>query len=281
MIGALVGIIVPSLSSARSSARDAVCLQNQRRLATAWIAYTQRYDHFPTDTLDPRLDPPYYNRWGGQQAYTLPGRGETVRLLHEFLGITEVIKHKFEVFQCPKDNNAKYAGNAVTDPIPMGLPIWEGLPPSFWANYHNDDFRDSVFAMYGNSYGCNDWVWAEVGSIDGAGGASLQGRHWKHDLPLGAIIHPGMTLMLGDVAPLSAGPFTPAQQVQAGSWIGWWHGVDECNAAFWDGSAKRVRMKPGGYTNEYWLWLQPDMHDPTGAVVASKGGIRNPAPPAP
>lgn len=285
MIGVLVGITVPALSSARSSARDAVCLQNQRTLSAAWLAYTARYDHFPTDGKSPSDDPPYGGRWGGQQAYFNSGANnqnqETVRLIHEFLGITGVVKYKFEVFRCPKDNNAVYAGNPDTDPMPAGRPIWEGLPPSFFSNYQNDDFKDSVFAMHGNSYSSNDWVWAEVGAIDGAGAPSLQGRKWKHNLPLGAIINPGMTLMLADFPPLHAGPLTEVQQVQIGAWIGWWHGLNESVASFWDGSAKRIRMRPGGYTNEYWLWLQPALHDPTGTPIARLPTIRNPLPPAP
>ncbi len=280
IIGALVGILVPVLSSARNAGREAVCLANQHTLSAAWIAYTQRYDHFPTNATDPRDDPPYSNRWGGEQAYNNPNQMETVRVIHELLGISEITKYKFEVFHCPKDTNAVYAGDPAANMFPAGRPVWEGLPPSFFANYRNDDFRDSVFAMQGNSYGSNDWVWAEVGSIDGAGAPSQMGRHWKHDLPLGAIINPGMTVMIGDVPALHSGPLTPEQQVAVGSWVGWWHGVNETNAAFWDGSAKRIRMRPGGYTNEYWLWLQPQMHDPTGTPIARLPTIRNPPPPS-
>lgn len=281
IVALLVAILLPTLTSARSSARDGVCLRNLRTLSSAWIAYTARYDRFPTDGKSPSDDPPYGNRWGGEQAYNNPNNQETVRLIHEFLGLSGVIKHKFEVFHCPKDTNAIYAGDPAVNLFPAGRPVWEGLPPSFFDRYRNDDFRDSVFAMQGNSYGSNDWVWAEIGSIDGAGGASQAGRHWKHDLPLGAIINPGMTLMLGDVPALHAGPLTPSQQIEIGAWIGWWHGLNETNAAFWDGSAKRVRMKPGGYTNEYWLWLQPQLHDPTGTPIARLPTVRNPlAPPA-
>jgi prepilin-type N-terminal cleavage/methylation domain-containing protein len=47
IIAVVIAIILPAISSARESARRAVCLSNVRQIALAATAYTDQYDRFP------------------------------------------------------------------------------------------------------------------------------------------------------------------------------------------------------------------------------------------
>lgn len=268
IIGALVGILVPTLGAAKSAARDTVCQANLKTLAAGWHAYGADKDRFPTEGRTPREDPPYGGAWGGQLAYRNPNGRENPRIINAYLGEERLLKSKFQVFECPKDTMPI----TVVDP----QPIWRLLPDSFLANYRNDDFKESLFALQGNSYYANDWVWAEVGSVDGAG--PTLARHWKHDNPLGLIRHPDRTLMLAD-ATIHAAPLTPGQRRENGLWVAWWHGPDAMQGAFWDGSARRVPVRRGGWSSDYWLWLQPEAHPPEGTPIARLNTVRNPTRP--
>lgn len=276
VIAIITAIVIPSLGRARDAAQNAVCVSNLRTLGAAWHAYVADRGHFPRTPRSianahiPEL-PPSAASWGGAQAIQNPNATSTSgdpkpRPINPYVGAERLSKTLFELFHCPSDNGGKswdpYHGEYRT--------IGEGFTIEY---YRFPELRETAFGVYGNSYYANDWVWAKVGSPDG-GGPSLN-PHWKFDNTLDAIINPSRTVMLGDMGGLYPGVFTDEQLTRLSIVVGWWHGERVSNVVKWDGSVKRVTMTPGGYTDEYWMWLNPAEHEPWHTPLAGVPAATN------
>ena len=275
IVGILTGIVIGGLSRVRDHGRNAVCLSNQRQLAVAWHAFVNDKGVFPnteTNIADPlpTRNPPYAQGWGGAVTWINPSQADQLWSranppINPYLQVNNP-HFLFGVYNCPSDTGAVY--------IRTGMNINEGYP-AHWFLY--PEWRNSAFGVRGNSYTCNDWVWARVGSIDGAGPNVGGMRKWAHNnRPDTVLVNPGLTVMLGEFANLEPGVLTDEQQRNTSQPVGWWHAYRESNIAFWDGSARRVSLRPGsGYQSDYWLWLAPERHDPTGTPIARLHSVRN------
>ncbi len=262
VIAVVAAIVVPSLGRARATAQNTVCYANLRALGTAWHAYVADKGHFPRTQRSianahiPEL-PPSAASWGGAQAAGNPNDPNYAALtkarpINAYVSAERLAKTLFEIFHCPLDEGGKtwsaYERRYRT--------IGENFEIEF---YRFPELRETCYGNYGNSYYANDWVWAKVGSPDGGGPSGAP--HWKFDNTTDAIINPSKTVMLGDMGGLYPGVFTDQQQRDLSIMIGWWHGHRTSNIVLWDGSVKRVTMKPGGSTDEYWMWLNPSEHE--------------------
>ncbi|MGD9691493.1 MAG: type II secretion system protein [Phycisphaerales bacterium] len=275
VIAIITAIVIPSLGRARDAAQNAVCVSNLRTLGTAWHAYVAERGHFPRTPRSianshlPEL-PPGAMSWGGaHSASSNPGSPalDVARPINAYVSAGHLSKTLLEIFHCPDDIGAKYLIGAE------GMPIGESLPYQYFLH---PEYLDTCLGVYGNSYYVNDWIWARVGSPDGGGPSG--NPHWKFDNSLDAIINPSRTVMLGDMGGLYPGAFTDEQHRTLFIPVGWWHGHRQSNVVMWDGSVRRVTMVPGGYTSDYWLWLQPSEHPEWGTPIAGvPSGARPPA----
>lgn len=272
IIAILIGIIIPVLGIARAKARDTVCQVNQRNLVQGWhnyIADRRRFPNFETST-QPRNDPPLATRWGGPEPKVTAHFGQTVQLttrpLNQYLGLDDRSRVRMEAFRCPRDNGATHAG------LNMDLRQADGLNTV----YLDDDGTDnSMYFLRGNSYYANDWVWANVGAVDGAGPAGS--RRWNHyNVPDQVLAYPSDTMAIADGGAAFAISMTPAQQRFHQIAMGWWHGEDRTNMGMWDGSVKFVKSHVGGSGPEFNRWLIPERHKPEGTPIAFFSALRNP-----
>ncbi len=265
IIAILIAIILPTLRAARTSAQDAVCISNLRVLGTAWHAYVADKGHFPRTPRSianaslPEL-PPGAMSWGGAHSASANPSNPALnnaRPLNAYLNAERLAKSLFEVFHCPRDAGATYF-------FPTGnIPIGESLPYSFFFFPEN---LDTAFGVYGNSYFVNDWIWAPVGSPNGGGPSA--NPNWDFDNSLDTIINPARTVNLGDMGGIYPGAFTDQQHRTLFIPVGWWHGHQTSNVVMWDNSVRFVKTTPGGFNDEYWLWLQPSEHPAWGTPIA-------------
>jgi len=103
IIALLVGLLLPALASARSSAKVAVCASNQRQISMLWAMYTNDSDEtFPVKPNGAQLTWKY----GGELEWWVPNPPE--RPLTQYTDSTEM-------FRCPADRPIRrLAGGYVT-----------------------------------------------------------------------------------------------------------------------------------------------------------------------
>ena len=108
IIALLIGILLPTLGSARETARQAVCLSNMRQIGTALTIYANDHDDVVpreagssgfdigwTELLRPYIDEPgtelaFQDVYTRAQAYKCPSRGfEKHQVLHQQAGLVE------------------------------------------------------------------------------------------------------------------------------------------------------------------------------------------------
>lgn len=275
IIAILISVTLPTLRAAKASAQDAVCFSNLRVLGAAWHAYITDKGHFPRTPRSisnanlPEL-PPGAMSWGGAHSAAsnpLNPALNTARPLNAYLSAEHLSKSLFEVFHCPRDTGAKYL-------FPNGtMPLGESLPYNF---FFFPEHLDTAFGVYGNSYFVNDWIWAPVGSPNGGGPSATP--NWNFNNSLDTIINPSRTVNLGDMGGIYPGAFTDEQHRRLFIPVGWWHGQRTSNIVMWDGSARHVKTTPGGFNDEYWLWLQPSEHPSWGTPMAGVPSGASPPP---
>lgn len=262
VIAILIGIVVTTLGPAMAQAKEQRCQVNLHTLSQAWHSYVADHGVFPNHRKNPTRwqNPPYAGAWGGADGNPRDDEareGYTARPLNPYVAISEGTTERLEVFRCPLDTNLFHEDT--------GFWAWENLPESMQV-WREEDFKESYWALTGNSYTCNDWIWAQVGSPVGAD--RPQQRNWRHKNGPELITNPAMTVMLGDHGSLENGALTQDERDVWPYPIGWWHGENRCSVSMWDGSAKMVNTEPGGQTAEYWLWIQPRRHAEGGTPVA-------------
>ncbi len=270
IIALLIGILIPVLGIARDRARDTICQANQRNIMPAWHSYIAEKRYFPNHQTErlPHRDPPFAGRWAGHDLRTHNHFGQQTNIrthpLNPYLGVDEKSRSRLDVLICPRDNGAVNAGNGMT------LRQQEGSN----GVYINDNGSDSMGLIYGNSYYANDWIWANVGAIDGVGRPTKRWNHWN--IPDQVLIYPSDTFALVDGGASYPLSMTQAQLSGMSANVGWWHGEGVANIAMWDGSARVVESQLGGAGPQFNRWLIPERHDPTGTPVAAIPYIRNP-----
>ncbi len=100
MIGMLVSVLLPVLSSARRSSWNDLCITHQRVIGQAWITFLNEQGQFPTV-----VDQPAW-RWGGVRFPTSAGQPwlDFNRPLNRYLPLDmepQIPRH--QLFQCPGD----------------------------------------------------------------------------------------------------------------------------------------------------------------------------------
>jgi prepilin-type N-terminal cleavage/methylation domain-containing protein/prepilin-type processing-associated H-X9-DG protein len=272
IIAILIGIIIPVLGIARASALETICQANQRNIMPAWHSFIAERRRFPNyeNVTRPNQRPPIGNGWGGTSPKVRGIYGDAAamrdRPLNEYMSLENATRARLEVFRCPLDNGAKDGG--VTS-----LREADGNA----AEYVDDDGTDdSMYFLRGNSYYANDWIWANVGAIDGSGPRGAPPR-WNHfNVPDQVLAYPSDTMAIADGGAAYGISMTQAQRVAISVPIGWWHGENKSNIAMWDGSAKAVTGQLGGASPEFNRWLIPEKHAPEGTPIALFGYLRNP-----
>lgn len=271
VIALLIGILVPGLQIARRKAQDVICLANLGSTIPAWHGYIADRRRFPNNegVERPTQNPPFGVGWAGATTITRRHFGQDVamrsRPLNEYLGDETKTRARLEALRCPLDNGATVLSTGTS------LREADGLNTVY---VDDDGTDDSMFFILGNSYYCNDWVWANIGSLDGAGATTR--RKWNHfNVPEQVLAFPADTYAIGDGGAIDPLTMTPAQRLQSNTNVGWWHGEDKANIAMWDGSAKAVTGQIGGAGPQFNRWLIPERHDPTGTPIASLWYLRN------
>lgn len=272
IIAILIGLIFPGLGYARRLSQDAVCQANQHALAQAWHTYVADKGRFPYFLERPERwqDPPRGGQWGGASpkiqnangAYAAP----SAKPLNEYVGLDARNRVRMESFRCPLDDGAIYPREQV------------GLREYGSAVYADDENIDeSMFFLHGNSYYANDWVWADVGAIDGRVSSARNLERWNHfNRPDVVLRYPADTMMLSDGGMHHSISMTDEQ---IGYWNipnSWWHGKDVSFMAMWDGSVRKAKRQIGGAGPEFNRWLIPERHPGEGTPVAFFFAIRNP-----
>src|SRR5690606_28667521 len=114
----------------------------------------------------------------------------------------------------------------------------------------------------GTSYQANGWIWSVIGRKVGYGGFSHPVIVIRSNRDVYAE-QPSEFALTGDI-----GTFTVSRFPRTGTWrlampYGMWHGEDVCNMAFLDGSARSIKMTPGGFGAGYSVWFEKNKHLPT------------------
>lgn len=262
VIALLLAILVPTLGLVLADSKEQRCQANLHGLTKAWHAYVADHQRFPNHRRNPppSSNPPYAGGWGGADGNPRDDEardGYEARPLNKYVSLADGTTERLEAFRCPLDTNLFYNDT--------GNWAWENLPPEMQV-WREEDHKESYWALTGNSYTCNDWVWAQVGSAVGCDRPNR--RNWRHQNGPELLTNPSMTVMLADHGSLEQGAMTDDERDVWPYPTGWWHGENRCSMSMWDGSAKMVTMEPGGRTREYWLWIQPERHRPTDTPIA-------------
>ncbi len=272
IIALLIGLLIPGLGYARRLSKDTVCQTNQRGLAQAWHTYVADKGRFPylAENPMPWHDPPRGGQWGGASPKLQNANGmaasPSAKPLNEYVGLNDRNRVRLEAFRCPLDDGAIYPREQV------------GLREHGAAVYADDDGDDeSMFFLHGNSYYANDWVWADVGAVDGRVSAAPPREHWNHfNRPDVVLQYPAKTMMLSDGGMHHSISMTDAQIAYWNIPNSWWHGKDISFMAMWDGSVFKANRQIGGAGKEFNRWLIPERHPPEGTPVAFFFALRNP-----
>jgi len=110
IIALLIGILLPSLSSAKQSAQATICASNQRQLVTAWIMYTDDYRGYAM----PHLRSSGINRqyWYGSENIATQTLDHTAGTLTPYLSAAP---GDTSVFECPNQPTDSYHTQGSTN----------------------------------------------------------------------------------------------------------------------------------------------------------------------
>lgn len=303
IIAVLIAILTPALLGARNVARDTKCLSNQKQIALGWIVYTTERRQFPHHPLTyseveqngqttrvPNLaDIPMHLDWGGVDWHTDAGETtlwEDERALNPYIGSDGVRETaRKEIFLCPRDTATLfYATGESHHEFSYGN--INGYGPNLIGNSDAEDAAETTYGVIGTSYFANEWIWARIGSRTGwRGNGSLFGNVVWTNKPTD-VDQPSKFVLTGDGGPFYAGRMTEEGRLNAngglGAWYGWWHGVEACNIAFFDGSARRTMLQPGkAAAEDYSFYFDRRFHEPWSWVIGWIGDGTPPPPPDP
>jgi prepilin-type N-terminal cleavage/methylation domain-containing protein len=276
IIAVLIGILAPGLARARGVAREARCLSNQKQIGTGWASFFTNHRYFPGN--------PRESTGAGIQMFDWAGvdfivgdpdpRFSPNRPLNPYIGSSLNEQARAEVFQCPDDSGWLVAGERyrfqLADAQRTELSVLSGA----------EDASETVFGIVGCSYRANEWMWAKIGDPNGFTSRSQVGQVLNNRPDM--VDNPSRFVLVGDSGPFLAGRYAREQRVgpplppayqgvlpRSGIVYGWWHGYENCQLTFLDGSVRKLLMTPGtAATNEYSFWLVPRLHDEESSVYA-------------
>jgi type II secretory pathway pseudopilin PulG len=139
-IALLVGLLLPTLGAARNTARQTVCLSNQRQLVTAWTMYANTYRDFamPAASFGEDDGGSGATYWWGRVDTDVDG---TTRVEHRAGFIADFVEADLtqkSVFECPAQPWGSYRAQAAQQPTstygyngyyltPSRTPGWAGV----------------------------------------------------------------------------------------------------------------------------------------------------------
>lgn len=293
VISVLIGILIPTVAKTRNAARGAACLSNLRQIGVAWNAYLVDYIYVPYDRTDGRVN--HVLDWGGVDWYDFEGREDLPiikqftkeRAINPYLGAELHQTHDHKAFLCPADHGLTYH-----DQDGRTEPYWSDDPVQ---QLSTSELRDeTIYGVRGSSYTANDWLWVKPGFTPGLEPPDPQGYGARDstkpaDDPrrftkftdrnqLSTVSDPSKLIIVNDADDSEAWRvargtrhWQSSDGRPAGMQYGGWHGYEWTNASFLDGSARHVKIEANaGVTPDYTFWLQPELHGPGSATIASK-----------
>lgn len=253
VIGLLLGLLMPAVSGARRSARDAVCLSNQRQIVVCWQLYSDDFKVFPTGAA-----PDYFRMvrwgWGGVHWYGEIDRTPYVdvsaeRPLNLYVADHLRLDVRHEVFRCPADNGVAQAVSGARN--------WE----EFGRGNASGEGDRTTFGQIGTSYEANAWMYSSAGANSGWGRANPRPPLYRDNQgPQHVVVEPSRFIVLGDNGTMGAGHYPREGQIERNILLGWWHGIDQGQMGFLDGSARRERVG-AVVTSRYSYFMDPSRHD--------------------
>jgi prepilin-type N-terminal cleavage/methylation domain-containing protein len=273
IIAVLIGLLLPALRHARKSARDSLCLSNLRQIALGWTMYTDDYTNWAWgEGRNDQGELTYGSRlrwsWGGVHWYGYDADGadgspvhflSADRPVNPYVGSNLAEEARALLFKCPSDTGMRYSQS--------GLPVfWQ----EFAAQNRSGEGDQTVYGQLGNSYECNEWMYCRIGA---ARGWSEDNAARSNQGPRHVVVDPSRFVMIGDVGPSGAGRMSQEARVSMDVIYGWWHGYEQGQMAFLDGSARHEQMGPTGgapsgtngvTTPRYTFYQDPTRHPSDG-----------------
>lgn len=260
IIALLVGIMLPALSQSMRLARDMGCLANLRQIGLGWTMYMNDFDNFPVArNMEGMPRVPLYS-WGGVHWYGEDAAGDpnipfylalADRPVNPYIGANLRQDRFAKIFRCPNDVGVRYsASNEMV----------------FWTDFAWDNFSGegdtSVYGMLGNSYQANDWMYCAIGAIQGIGRPPV---NLRYDMgPADVVVSADRFVLVGDTGSNYAGRYDRERRMLMNIIAGWWHGEEQGQMVFLDGSARRSAMG-NVVTERYSYYLDPSRHNVEGA----------------
>ncbi len=261
IIALLIGILLPSLSSARRSARDTQCLMNLKQVGVGWSVYMNDYDNFPVSKdEDGEPEVPLYS-WGGVHWYGGDADDPNIpfhlaladRPVNPYIGADLRQEQRAEIFRCPNDDGVRYSQTGE-------MVQWVD-----WAHDNPSEEGDmTVFGMLGTSYQANDWMYCRIGAIHGQGWGDPPPHLRFNQGPTHVAVSADRFVLVGDTGTNYAGRYDPMSRLRLNIIAGWWHGEDQGHMVYLDGSGRRERMGDV-MTTGYCYYLDDLRHDVEGA----------------
>ncbi len=145
IIAVLVGLLIPGLSSARESARSAMCLSNQRQMSIAWQVYADTYRDYavpynvstgPLGSGAPSTNTYWWGSFTGPDSMVIPETGFLSRFIDSTLNIRSV-------YECPSQPWGTYSAQPdalAANPQPTSTYGYNGfyLSPSRVPGYSSE-----------------------------------------------------------------------------------------------------------------------------------------------
>ncbi len=154
IIALLIGILLPALGSARDSARGAICLTNQRQLATAILTYSLDYK----EQLPPNI-------YGSQYRFESDGK-IGLRWFDDIVLGSYIPNSDDDDIDLNNTNERPTVGGGV-----MECPNHPQASRSYAMNYWGSSAVEGIRT----SFTSQDFRWLKPGSLDAMGGSGLEG----------------------------------------------------------------------------------------------------------
>ncbi len=154
IIALLIGILLPALGSARDTARGAICLTNQRQLATAMMTYALDYK----EQLPPNI-------FGNQYRFESDGK-IGLRWFDEIVLGSYIPSADNDDIDINNPNERQTVGGGV-----MRCPNHPSGARSFSMNYWGSSAVEGIR----RSFTGQDFRWLKPGSLEALGGSGLEG----------------------------------------------------------------------------------------------------------
>lgn len=282
VIAILLSLLVPALKTVRNHAAGLKCQANLKQIGAAWQLYINDFRMFPLPRSQDfvKYSPPGLQQlpgaapglsvsvlwsFGGAHGYGGVGPAgdennlrtpmpmfDPLRPINPYIGSSRAMQGRPTTFLCPSDNGNRYSATQL--PV-----IWvKGAIGA--AAPGGQSMR--LFDQAGTSYEANDWMYCKPGSRTGAevlGRPDLSNFAWWLG-PQHLVTTPSRFVIVGDGGSMVAGRYPNDYLIQTDKRYAWWHGVQQCNMVFMDGSVRRERTGEPT-TSTYSFYMDEGKHD--------------------